>query len=211
MVDGYTTPLCWMMLSYQGTNLVGKIHRATHLGKAEVEMFSCLYRVNSYLFMKIAARALGTSLCPWLNLLIYHHSSLDTTQLCCCCSVAKLYPTLCDLMTAAHQASLAFTTSWSLLKLMSIELVMPSNHLVLCCPLLLPSIFPSIRVFSSELALCILSTGVSASPSVLPVNIQDWFPLGWSGWISLQSKGLSRVFSNTTVQKHQSFSTQLSL
>ena len=55
------------------------------------------------------------------------------------------------------------------------------------------------------------SIGVSASASVLPVNIQDWFPLGWTGWISLQSKGLSRVFSNTTVQKHQFFSAQLSL
>ena len=55
------------------------------------------------------------------------------------------------------------------------------------------------------------SIGASASASVLPVNIQDWFPLGWTGWISLLSKGLSRVFSNTTVQKHQFFSTQLSL
>ena len=98
MADVYTTPLCWTMLSYQGTNLVDKIHRATHLGKAEVEIVSCLYRVNSYLFMKIAAKALGTSLCPWLNLLIHHNSSLDMTQLCCCCSVAKLHPTLCDLM-----------------------------------------------------------------------------------------------------------------
>ena len=55
------------------------------------------------------------------------------------------------------------------------------------------------------------SIGVSASKSVLPMNIQDWFPLGWTGWISLQSKGLSRIFSNTTVQKHQFFSAQLSL
>ena len=55
------------------------------------------------------------------------------------------------------------------------------------------------------------STGVSALASVLPMNIQDWFPLGWTGWISLQSKGLSRVFFNTTVQKHQFFGTQLSL
>ena len=55
------------------------------------------------------------------------------------------------------------------------------------------------------------SIGVSASTSVLPVNIQDWFPLGWTGWTSLQSKGLSRVFSNTAVQKHQFFSAQLSL
>ena len=102
--------------------------------------------------------------------------------------------------TAAHQASLSITNSRSLLRLMSIESVMPSNHLTLCRPLiLLPAIFPSIRVFSNESALHIRcqSTGVSASASVLPMNIQDWFPLGWTGWISLQSKGLSRVFSNT--------------
>ena len=75
------------------------------------------------------------------------------------------------------------------------------------------SIFPSIKVFSNESVLCISgqSFGVSASASVLSMNIQDWFPLGWTGWISLQSKGLSRVFSNTTVQNHQLFSTQLSL
>ena len=101
----------------------------------------------------------------------------------------------------------------SLLKLMSIESVMPSNHLILCRPLLLlPPIPPSIRVFSSESTLHMRwpSTGVSASASVLPVNTQDWSPLWWTGWISLQPKGLSRVFSNTTVQKHQFFSTQLS-
>ena len=113
--------------------------------------------------------------------------------------------------TAARQASLSITNSQSLLKLMFIELVMPSNHLILCHPLLLlPSIFPSIRVFSNESVLRIRwpSIGVSASGSVLPMNIQDWFSLGWTGWISLQSKGLSRFFSNTTVQKHQCFSTQ---
>ena len=98
--------------------------------------------------------------------------------------------------------------------LTSIESVMPSSHLILCCPLLLlRSIFPSIRVFSSESALCISgqSIGVSASKLVLPMNTQDWSPLGWIGWISLQSKGLSRVFSNTTVQKHPFFNAQLSL
>ena len=79
-------------------------------------------------------------------------------------------------------------------------------------PLLLPpSIFPSIRVFSNESVSGGQSIGVSASASVLPMNIQDWFPLGWTGWISLLSKGLSRVFSNTTVQKHQFFVAQLSL
>ena len=82
--------------------------------------------------------------------------------------------------TAAHQASLSITNSWSLLKLMSIELVMPSNHLIPCWPLLLlPSIFPSIGSFLSQ---CFISGGqsVGASASVLPMNIQDWFPLGWT-------------------------------
>ena len=90
----------------------------------------------------------------------------------------------------------------------------PTIHLILCHPLLLlPSIFPAsgsflrIQFFASGGQ----SIGVSASASVLPMNIQDWFPLGWIAWISLQSKGLSRVFSNTTVQKHQSFSAQLFL
>ena len=109
--------------------------------------------------------------------------------------------------TAARQASLSITNSRSLLKLMSIALVIPSNHLILCHPLLLrPSIFPSIREMikmSQFFASGGQSTEVSGSASVLPMNIQDWFPLGWIGWISLLSKGLSRAFSNTTVQKHQ--------
>ena len=116
--------------------------------------------------------------------------------------------------TAAHQASLAITNSQSSLKLMSIESVMASNHLILCRPfLLLPSIFFSIRVFSKESVLHIRrpSIGVSALASVLPVNIQDWSPLGWTGLTSLQSQGLSRVFSNTTVQKHQFFGAHFSL
>ena len=114
---------------------------------------------------------------------------------------------------AAHQTSLSITNSQSLLKLMSIESVMPSSHLMLCHPLLLlPPIPPSIRVFSmSQLfAWGGQSTGVSALPSFLPKNTQDWSPLEWNGWISSQSKGLSRVFSNTTVQKHQFFRAQLS-
>ena len=130
------------------------------------------------------------------------------------CSVASVH--LCVTpQTAARQASLSITSSQSLLKLMSIQSVMPSNHLILCHPLLLlPSIFPSIRVFSSDSFICIRwpSIGLSASASVFPINIQDWFPLGLPGLISLQSKGFStRVFSNTTVQKHQFFSAQLSL
>ena len=116
--------------------------------------------------------------------------------------------------TAARQASLSITNSRTLLKLMSIESVMTSNHLILCCPLLLPpSIFPSIRVFSNESALCIRwpkywSFSFNISPSNEHTGLisfrMDWLDL-------LQSKGLSRVFSNTTVQKHQFFSAQLSL
>ena len=114
---------------------------------------------------------------------------------------------------AARQASLSITNSRSSLRLMSSKSVMPSSHLILCCPLLLlPPISPSIRVFSNESALHIRwpSIVVSASASVLPMNTQDWSPLEWMGWISLQSKGLSRVFTNTTVQKHQFFGAQLS-
>ena len=116
--------------------------------------------------------------------------------------------------TAACQASLSITNSWSLLKVTSMESVMPSNHLILYCPLLLlPSIFPSIRVFSSESALHIRwpKYWSFSFSSVLPMNIQDWFPLGLTVLISLQSKGLSRVFSSTTIQKHRFFSAQLSL
>ena len=110
--------------------------------------------------------------------------------------------------TASCQASLSITNSWSLLTLMSIESVMPSNHLILCHSLLLlPSVFPRIRVFASGGQ----SIGVSASASGLPMNIQNWCPLGWTGWSSLQSEGFSRVFSNTTAQKYQFFSTHLSL
>ena len=126
-------------------------------------------------------------------------------------SHVQLFETL---WTIACQSSLSITNSQSLLKLISIESVMPSSHLILCRPILfLPSIPPSIRVFSNESALHIRwpKYWVLASTSVLPMNIQDWCPLGWTGWISLQSKRLSRVFSNTTFKKHQFFGTQLSL
>ena len=116
--------------------------------------------------------------------------------------------------TAACQGSLSITNSQSLPKLMSIESVMPFNQLNLYNPLLLlPSIFPSIRVFSNSQLFASggQSIGVSPSTSALLMNTQDWPPLGWTGWISLQSKGFSRVFSNTTVQKHQFFGAQLSL
>ena len=128
-------------------------------------------------------------------------------------SVVQSCPTLCDPWTAARPASLFITNSWSLLKFMSIELVMPSNHPLLCCSLLLlPSIFPSIRVFSNDSVLCIRwpkywSFSCSISPSneysgMISFRI-DWFDL-------LLSKGLSRVFSSTAIQKHQFFGAQLS-
>ena len=114
--------------------------------------------------------------------------------------------------STARQASLSITNSLSLIKFMSTQLVIPSSHFILCHPLvLLPSIFPSTRVLiqwvssSHQLA----RVGASASASVFAMNIQDWFPLGLTGFVSLLSKGLSRVFSNTTVKKHQFFGTQL--
>ena len=97
----------------------------------------------------------------------------------------------------------------SLLKFMCIELVIPSNHLILCHPLpLLPSIFPSIRSFPMSQLFASGGQSIGASASVLPVNIQGLFPLGLTGLISLQSKGLSTVFSRTTIQKHQFFGAQ---
>ena len=120
---------------------------------------------------------------------------------------------LATLWTKAHQASLSITNAQSLLKLMSIELVMPST--------ISSSVIPSSSHFESFLASGSFqsqlfasggqSIGVSASASVLPTNIQDWFPWGLTSWISLQSRGHSRVFSNTTVQKHQFLSAQVSL
>ena len=127
----------------------------------------------------------------------------------CSCLVANSCLTL---WSAACQGFLSFTDSWSLFKHISIESVMLFNHFTLCCSLLLlPSIFPSIRVFSNESALCTRwpkywSFSFSNSPSN-----EYWFPLGLTGWISLQYKGLSRVFSSTIVLKHKFFDTQPSL
>ena len=113
--------------------------------------------------------------------------------------------------STACQASLFLTISWILPKFMSIELMMPSNHLILCLPLLLlPLIFHSIRVFSNESTVCIRwpKYWSFSFSTVLPMKNQGWFPLGLTGLISLLSKRLSRVFSSTTVQRHQFFGTQ---
>ena len=125
-------------------------------------------------------------------------------------SRVRLFATLC---TAARQASLSISNSWSPPKPISIELVMPSSHLILCHPLLLLPLIPSsIRVFSNESAPLIrwpkywsFRFNISSSN-----EYPGLISLGWTGWISLQSKGLSRVFSNTTVQKHQFFGTHSS-
>ena len=112
-------------------------------------------------------------------------------------SVAQSCPTLCQTWTTACQASLSITNSHSLLKLVSIESVMPSNNLILCLPLLPPSIFPSIRVFSNESVLHIRwpkywSFSVSVSPSN---EYSGLISLGWTGWISLLSKGLWIIYT----------------
>ena len=110
---------------------------------------------------------------------------------------------------AARQAYLSFTISWSLLKLLSIESVMLSNHLILAACFSCPQSFPASGSFPMRWLFASggQSIGASASASVLPINSQGWFPLGLTGWISLLSKGLSRVFSSTTVWKHQFFHT----
>ena len=125
-------------------------------------------------------------------------------------SRVRLFATLC---ITACQASLSITNSWSSLKLMPIDSVMPSSHLILCHPLLLlPPIPPSIRVFSNESTLRMRWPKYwSFSFSIIPSKeIPGLISFRMDGWISLQSKGLSRVFSNTTVQKHQFFGAQLS-
>ena len=156
----------------------------------------------------------GIYACVWLIHFVIQQKRAQHHKQLCGRSVTQSCQTLRNSLDSACQASLSSTISWSLLKLMSIESVMPSNHLILCRPLLLlPPVSRSIRVFSNELALHIggQSTGASASASVLPVNTQGRSPLGWTGMISLQSKGLSRVFANTTSQKHQFFGAQPSL
>ena len=128
---------------------------------------------------------------------------------CFCCSVIQLYTSLCDprdCSTPARQTSLSLTISQSLPKFMSIASVMPSSHLILWCPLLLlPSIFRTIGDFSNEVSIHIRWPKYRslASALVLPVNIHHWSPLRLTSLLSLLSKGLSRVFSSTTVWRHQ--------
>ena len=129
-------------------------------------------------------------------------------------SVAQLCPTLCNTMDCSMPGLPVHHQLPELAQTHSIELVMPSNHLILCLPLLLlPLILTASRSFpmSQFFTLGGQTIGASALASLLQMNIQDWFHLGLTGLISLQSKGLPRVSSNTTVQKHQFFRAQLSL
>ena len=150
--------------------------------------------LDSYVFLMCFLFLLMTS-----QLSIYRNTSINSVQL------LRYVWFFVTQWTTACQASLSITNSWSMLKLTSIELMMPSNHLIFCCPLLLPpSILPCFRVFSSESFLHIRwpkywSFSVSTNPSN---EYSGLFPLGWTGLISLQSKGLSRVFFNYTVEKH---------
>ena len=128
-------------------------------------------------------------------------------------SVAQSCPTLCDPMNRSTTGLLVHHQFPEFIQLMSIDSVMPSSHLILYRPLLLlPPCLPSSESFpvSQLFTWGGQSTGVSALVSFLPKKSQGWSPLEWTGWISLQSKELSRVFSNTTVQKHQFFGAQLS-
>ena len=162
------------------------------------------YRDKLIKMVKIIIRA-ATSWMSLCHLLDRHFTCISSVQSLSC---VRLFVTP---WIIARQASLFITNSQSSLKLMSIESVMPSSHLILCRPLFpLSPILPASGSFpmSQLFAWGGQSTGLSALASFLPKNTQEWSPLEWSGWISLQSKGLTRVFSNTTVQKHQFFGAQ---
>ena len=155
--------------------------------------------LKNYFELNVVHMEIYTKKATTINLLFSNNMSVQLL------SHVWLFPTP---WTAAHQASLFITNSRSLPKPMSIESVMPFNHVILCrpfssCPQSFPASgsFPISQLFPSGGQ----SIRASASASVLPMNTQGWFLLWLTGWISLQSKGPSRVFSNTTVQKHQCF------
>ena len=137
------------------------------------------------------------------------------THFCCCyCSVTQSYLTFCDPVDCSMPG---FSVLHNLPEFAQTDVYWVGDAIQLShpmlFPLLLPSVLPSIRVFSNESALRSSgwSAGTSASASILPMNIQSWFPLELTGWISLQSKRFSNIFSNTAVWKYQLFNAQLSL
>ena len=153
----------------------------------------------------------STTRFPDVQLQCFHRTLCILTAVSCncCCSVAQLCLTLWSHGLQHGRFPCLSLSPGDCSNSCPFESVMPSNYLILCHPLLLlPSIFSSIRVFSSESALHIKWPKYWRSASVLSMNIQGWFPLRLTGLISLQSKGLSRVFSSTVVWKHQFFGTQ---
>jgi len=130
-----------------------------------------------------------------------NHMILTDSRNIFCCPVAKLCLTLCNPMNWKTTGPLSFTFSLSLLKLMSIDLVMPSKHLILCwLHLFLPSVFPRIRSFPVSWLIASSGQSIGALASVLSMTIQGWFSLGLTGLISLLSKGLSRILSSIKIQ-----------
>ena len=201
-VNSPLLPSCWGFSFALGHGVSPHSHFSTY--SLTGVPLTWTYVISSWLAQQStdAAPDLRHEVCPFSHLLLQGHAGkehrsthqqkirlkINWIQLS---SLAQSCPTLCNSMDCSTPG-LPISNSWSLLKLMSIELVMPSNHLILCCPLLLlPSIFPSIRVFSNESVFASggQSIGVSTSASVLPMNIHDWFPLGQTGWNSLLSKG----------------------
>ena len=178
--------------------------RKTHKLRLEGGGGKCRQRRKSW----PSFEAVGWYSGVWLCQVIYLTTFVVVRSLSCVWLLVTAW-------TAAYQATLSFTISQSLLKFMSLVSAMLYNHLILCCLLfLLPSIFPSIRVFFPVSQLFVSrgqSIRASTSASALPVDIQGWFPWGLTGLISLQSKRLSRVFSSTIFWKHQFFSAQPSL
>ena len=185
------TELCWISrLSWKNWNL-NNIESFTHEQEISIHLFKC---------------SLITLKCSITDI-VYLFSSVQFSRSAMSNSLGPHGPQHARLPCPSP-------TPRTYSKPMSIESVMPSNHLILCRPLFLPpSIFPIIRVFSDQSVLCIRWPKYwSFSFSISPSNeYSGLIPLGWTGWISLLSKGLSRIFSNITVQKHQFFGTQLSL
>ena len=186
---------CFLLLWFFRQNHSGTQSRATYPHCGEKTLLCTPLSASILRFSSVAS---GNNHCPLLYMMLFNISSVQFSR-------SVMSDSLQPRVTA-RQDPLSITNSRSSLKLMSIESVMPFSHLILCHPLLHQGSFPVSQLFPWGGQ----SIGVSALASVLPVNTQDWFPLEWTGWISLQPKGLSRVFSNTTVQKHQFFSAQLS-
>ena len=197
---------------HPSTKSAGRAERREQVGQRESSSFpsppslclsSWVYPRGKWISPMLTCHTPQTG---YLQLIFTVHHSLCVVQPLSCVQLFVIP------WVAAFQASLSFTIFWNLLKLVHwvSDAIQPS---VLCCPLLLPpSIFPSVRVFSNESVLCIRwPSWASASAWVLPMNIQEWFSLGLTGVIFLLSKGRSRVFSSTAVQKLQFFGAQPSL